>query len=95
MNDDLYKTCRDAVEAALDEGQQTDVIFDRFCDAAETYAKKHREQAYCRVFWHDETDLDEAIGDVLDMAIHKGGTGFAVVESGDLCATLVVITFTE
>ena len=95
MDVELYKACRDAVETALDEGQRTDVIFDRFCDAAETYAKKYREQAYCRVFWHDETDLDEAISDVLYMAIHKGGTGFATVESGDLCATFVAITFAE
>ena len=93
MNKDLYRMCHKAIDEAIDQGHHPDVVFDHFIDAAEMYAELKHQHSYCRVFWHDETDLDDAICDLLDTVKSHQCTDYAVITSGDLNATFVAIVY--
>ena len=93
MNQELYRVCRKAIDEAIDQGHHSDAVFDHFIDAAEMFAELKHHHVYCRVFWYDETDLDDAICDLLDVIKPHQCIDYAVVTSGDLNATFVAIIY--
>lgn len=93
MDSELYKTLDKVIQDGLDSNDGSNLVLDRVFDQAQSYAGKFGMQAYCRIFWHDETDLDEALSDVLHFCIHKNAQGYATNEIVDWDATLITIMF--
>ena len=66
-NLELTNKVRATVNEVVDAGYPICDIFDEFCNRMDTWLDKHKMQAYIRVFWYNETDLDEALDDISDI----------------------------
>ena len=67
LQSELMDKVRHTVDSIVDAGFETRDVFDEFCERIDDWCRGLGYTAYIRVFWYDETDLDQSLDEVMDI----------------------------
>lgn len=95
LKEQLEAKVKTIVDEIIDKSYPLDELFDEFCDRVDSWSEKNGYHAYIRIFWYDETDLDESLNEVMEMNEDYNIEAYCNYPSAEVDGCFTVVLYKE